>query len=258
MRASVTVAAIAAAALGIQTLPARAPITVSADVSLTEALAVAAREYAQAGGGTIRFNFAASNMLARQIVDGAPVDLFVSGDEQQMDVIAAAGLVKAGTRVDFVTNQLAVVVPGGRTRPLSGIRALTDPAFRRIAIGDPDGTPAGVYARQYLQKVGIWDVLAPRMVLSVSVRDALAAVESGAAVAAIVYRTDARIATRASVAWVVPASEGPPIRYVAAVIRTSSVTEEAQRFLDFLRSPRGTGVLTEFGFAPVRAAAVTR
>jgi molybdate transport system substrate-binding protein len=244
--------AVAAAALTALPLPARAPLTVSAAVSLGEALTVAAREYAQAGGGTIRFNFGASNVLARQIVDGAPVDIFISADEQQMDIVAAAGLVKAGSRADILSNQLAVVVPNDRNRTLGGIRALTDPAFRRIAIGDPDAVPAGVYAKQYLQKVGIWDQIAPRIVPAGSVRAALTAVETGAADAAIVYRTDARIATRASVAWVVPANEGPPIRYPAAVIRTSSAAEEAQRFLDYLRSAAGMRALTQFGFAPIR------
>ena len=253
MPTSSSILALVAAVLCVaQTLPARAPITVSAAVSLSEALTVAAREYAQADGGTIRFNFGASNVLARQIVDGAPVDVFMSADEQQMDVVDAAGLVKGGSRVDVLSNQLAVVVPSDRTRPLGGIRALTDPAFRRIAIGDPDAVPAGVYAKQYLEKVGIWDAIAPRIVPAGSVRAALSAVESGAADAGIVYRTDARIATRATVAWVVPAAEGPAIRYPAAVIRTSSAPDAAQRFIDFLRSAAGMRVLTQFGFAPVR------
>ena len=244
--------AAAVAVLGAQTLPARAPITVSAAISLTEALTVAARDYAQAGGGTIRFNFAASNVLARQIVDGAPVDIFISADEPQMDVVSSAGLVKEGSRADILANQLAVVVPSDRNRPLVGIRSLTDPAFKRIAIGDPEAVPAGVYAKLYLQKVGIWQTLESRIVPAGSVRAALTAVESGAADAAIVYRTDARIATRATVAWVVPAGEGPPIRYPAAVIRTSSAPEEAQRFLDYLRSAAGARVFREFGFSPGR------
>jgi molybdate transport system substrate-binding protein len=246
-------AALAAAALfPSQTLPARAPITVSAAVSLTEALTVAATEYTQRGGGTVRFNFGASNVLARQIVDGAPVDVFVSADEQQMNVVSAAGLVKEGSRTDILSNQLAVVVPSDRNRILTSIRGLTDPAFRRIAIGDPEAVPAGVYAKQYLQKEGLWDTLAPRIVPAASVRAALSAVESGAADAAIVYRTDARIALRATVAWVVPVSDGPRIRYPAAVIRTSSTPDEAQRFIDFLRSAAGVRVLTQYGFSPIR------
>ena len=240
--------AVAAAALTAQTLPARAPITVSAAVSLTEALTVAAREYAQAGGGTIRFNFGASNVLARQIVDGAPVDIFISADEQQMDIVAAAGLVKAGSRADILSNQLAVVVPNDRNRTLGGIRALTDPAFRRIAIGDPDAVPAGVYAKQYLQKVGIWDQIAPRIVPAGSVRAALTAVETGAADAAIVYRTDARVALKATVAYIVPADRGPRIVYPAAIVKNASAPDEAKRFLDYLRGAAAARLFERFGF----------
>ena len=136
----------------------------SAAVSLTEALTTAAAEYGRTGGGSVRFNFGASNVLARQIVDGAPVDVFMSADEQQMDVVAAAGLVRQGSRTDVLSNQLAVVVPNDRNRPLVSIARLTDPVFRKIAIGDPDAVPAGVYARQYLQKAGIWEALSSRIV----------------------------------------------------------------------------------------------
>jgi molybdate transport system substrate-binding protein len=238
--------------IGVQTAPPPPPVTVSAAVSLTEALTAAAVEYSQAGGGPVRFNFTASNVLARQIVDGAPVDVFMSADERQMDVVADAGLIRERSRVDVLSNQLAVVVSSDRIRPLANLRGLTDPAFRKIALGDPDAVPAGVYAKQYLRRLGIWDTLAGRIVPTGSVRAALTAVESGAADAAIVYRTDARIATRASIAYVVPVGEGPPIRYPAAVIRTSSHPDYAQRFIDFLRTAEGLRVLTQFGFAPVR------
>lgn len=191
-------------------------------------------------------------MLARQIVDGAPVDVFMSADERQMDVVADAGLLNSGSRVDVLSNQLAVVVAADRRRPLAGIRGLTDPAFRKIAIGDPDAVPAGVYAKEYLQRAGIWDALAGRIVPTASVRAALALVESGAADAAIVYRTDARTAARASIVYEVPVNGGPPIRYPAAVIRTSVHPDYAQRFIDFLRTAEGLRVLTQFGFTPAR------
>lgn len=235
---------------GAQHVPAAPPITVSAAVSLTEALTAAAREYARTGGGDVRFNFGASNVLARQIVDGAPVDLYVSADEAQMDVVAAAGMIEPGSRVDLLRNQLAVVVPSDRPRVLSNIRELADPAFRRIAIGDPDAVPAGVYARTYLQRVGLWNTLEPRLIPSGSVRVALAAVETGAADAGIVYRTDARVASRATVAYIVPLNDGPPIRYPAAVVRHSRAAQAAQRFLDFLRSASAGPIFSRFGFVP--------
>ena len=230
-------------------LPARPPITVSAAVSLTDALTAAAQAYARTGGGDVRFNFGASNTLARQIADGAPVDLFISADEAQMEVVARAGM--AGTpRVNLLMNQLAVVVPSDRPRTFHGMRELADPAFRRIAIGDPEAVPAGVYARQYLEKIGLWAAIQPRLVPSGSVRAALSAVETGAVDAAIVYRTDARAATRASLAWVVAAADGPRIVYPAAVIRGAAQASEAARFLDFLRSATGRGVFERFGFTP--------
>jgi molybdate transport system substrate-binding protein len=231
-----------------QGLPAAAPITVSAAVSLTDVLTAIAEEYGKAGRGSVRFNFAASNVLARQIVNGAPVDLFISADDAQMDVVQQAGLIKDGTRVTVVSNQLAVVVPSDRPRTFSGIRDLADPALRRIALGDPAAVPAGVYAKRYLEKEGLWAAIAPRVVPSTSVRAALAAVETGAADAAIVYRTDARVALRATVAWVVPVDRGPRIVYPAAIVRTSTRAMEASRFLDFVRGASGARAFERAGF----------
>ena len=248
----IAVAALAAVATRAQEAPARPPITVSAAVSLTDALAAVAKIYTPSFGGPVRFNFAASNVLARQIVNGAPVDLFISADDRQMDVVARAGLLREGSRIDLLTNQLAIVVPGDRPETLTGIRALADPKFRRIAIGDPAAVPAGVYAKQYLEGEGIWAALEPRLVPSVSVRAALGAVESGAVDAAIVYRTDARLSTRASIAWVVPRERGPHIVYPGAVVRTSAHPEDAQRFLDFLRAASAAPVFERFGFTIAR------
>lgn len=246
MRLTVLVLAVG---LGLtQTLPSPAPITVSAAVSLTDALTAIGSDYATAGRGTVRFNFGASNVLARQIAGGAPVDLFISADEPQMNAVAQAGMVLDGTRIDLLSNQLAVVVPSDRPRTLTSIRDLADPAFKRVAIGDPAAVPAGVYARLYLEKEGLWTAVEPRIVPTGSVRAALAAVESGAADAAIVYRTDARTALRATVAWVVPASAGPRIVYPAAVVTGSRNASEAKRFLDYLRGPDAARTFDRLGF----------
>jgi molybdate transport system substrate-binding protein len=237
-------------------LPAIAPITVSAAVSLSDALAAVAEQYGKEGRGSIRFNFGASNVLARQITSGAPVDLFVSADEAQMDVVAAAHLLLEGTRVDVLGNQLAIVVPSDRPRTLTGPRELTSDRFKRIALGDPEAVPAGVYAKAYLEQLDLWTAIAPKVVPSSSVRAALAAVESGAADAAIVYRTDARIALKASIVYLVPADRGPRIVYPAAIIKTSAVQDEARRFLDFLRSATAARIFERFGFtmaAPLAA-----
>ncbi len=242
------VAALLAAGQGV---PLTKPITVSAAVSLTDALTAVADAYARTGA-TVRFNFAASNVLARQIVNGAPVDVFISADEAQMDVVAAAGLLAAGTRVDLLRNQLAVAVPNDRPRSLKGIGELTDASFRRIAIGDPAAVPVGVYAKQYLEKEGLWSALQARLVPTGSARAALAAVESGAADAAIVYRTDIRVALRATVAWIVPADRGPRIVYPAAIVKGTASAGESKRFLDFLRGDAAARIFEGAGFSIVR------
>ena len=248
MRPPLLVLALALSLGAGQGLPAPTPITVSAAVSLTDALTTIATSYANAGRGTIRFNFGASNVLARQIASGAPVDVFISADDAQMDVVAQAGLVLEGSRVNLLSNQLAVVVPSDRPRTFKSIRDITEPVFKRIALGDPAAVPAGVYAKQYLQKEGLWAAVEARIVPVGSVRAALSAVESGAADAAIVYRTDARVALRATVAWVVPMSAGPRIVYPAAIVRTTEHAIEARRFLDTLRSADARPVFERAGF----------
>jgi molybdate transport system substrate-binding protein len=246
------IASCLALTLAGQGAPAPAPITVSAAVSLTEALSEIAKEYAGAGRGGVRFNLGASNVLARQIVQGAPVDLFISADAAQMDVVADAGLVQPDSRVNLLGNQLAVVVPNDRPRTFTSIAQIADPAFRRIAIGDPAAVPAGIYAKQYLQQEGLWASVESRIVPTANVRAALAAVESGAADAAIVYRTDARTALRATVVWVVPVDRGPRIVYPAAIVRGAKNASEAARFLGFLRGATAERVFTRFGFTHLK------
>ena len=232
-------------------MPEARAITVSAAVSLSDALTAIAQEYGRLGRGSIRFNFGASNTLARQILNGARADIFVSADDAQMDVVAAAGLLKDGTRIALLRNQLAVVVPSDRPRTFKSIAEIAEPAFKRIALGDPAAVPAGVYAKQYLEKEGLWRALDSRVVPTASVRAALTAVTSGAADAAIVYRTDARTAVGATVAWVVPADRGPRIVYPAAVVRDAALPE-AQRFLAFLRGEPASRIFERFGFQAVR------
>ena len=185
------------------------PITVAAAVSLTEVLDEIARAYAAAGGGLVRFNLAGSNVLARQIVNSAPADVFISADETQMDVVEKAGAVLAGSRVDLVANQLAVVATPDRVELVRREFARAPAEIRRLAIGDPAAVPAGVYARRYLEQRGLWAAYEPRVVPTTNVRSALTAVETGSVDAAIVYLTDLAAARTAVLAFTVPTADGP-------------------------------------------------
>jgi len=225
------------------------PLTVSAAISLSEALEAVAAAYRVAGGTPVVFNFGGSNALARQIVNGAPVDVFISADEAQMEVVEKADLVRAGTRVPVVANRLVLVVDS-RSR----VKAVTDlgvAEIRRIAIGDPVAVPAGVYARQYLERINEWTRLQPKMVPVANVRAALTAVQNGSADAAFVYATDARIAPALRVVAAITGPQAPRIVYPGAVVRTSRHPQAAAKFLEFLRTPPALAILEKHGFTPV-------
>src|SRR5438552_4430085 len=225
-------------------------VVVSAAVSLTDVLQQLAPIYQARTGDRVVLNLGSSNTLARQITFGAGVDLFISADEAQMNAVAAQ--IDPATRVDLLSNQLAIAVPDDRPRAMASARDLLDPAVRRIAIGDPAAVPAGVYARQYLQTIGIWSDLAMKMVPSGSVRLALSAVESGAADAAIVYHTDIATSAHAREALIIPAAGGPRIVYPAALVRAGKNPDGGRRMLAFLRTPDAIAVFTRAGFiAPV-------
>lgn len=233
-------------------VPARVqtPLTVSAAVSLTEALEAVARAYASAGGRPVRFNFAGSNVLARQLVNGAPADLFISADEAQMDVAMAAGVIDGATRVDLLANRLAVIARPERLE-IGDVRALLGPGVRRVAIGDPAAVPAGVYARQYLEAVGLWDALQAKLVPVGNVRAAVAAVENGSADAAIVYETDAAVARTAVTRVVVSGAGAPRVVYPAAIVAGSRQRESAAHFLAFLRGSDASEIFRRYKFTPL-------
>jgi len=226
-------------------------VTVSAAISLTEVMDALGGAYSTAGGGRLRFNFGASNVLARQILSGAPVDVFMSADEAQMDLVADAGMVEVGSRTGLVQNQLAVVTRSDSTAPLTSAAALAGPEIRRIAIGDPAAVPAGVYAKEYLQRIGLWSAVQQKLVPAASVRGALAAVANAAADAGIVYATDVRRTRGVRLAFVVGEADAPRIAYPACVVQTSTRKAAARKFLEFLASANAAQIFREHGFLPV-------
>ena len=229
---------------------AQGEVVVSAASSLAEVLQDLAVRHARNGGDRIVLNLAASNTLARQIEAGAPVDLFLSADAAQIEAVGR--WLVPDTRVELVSNALAVAVPSDRPRRFASMAELVSPAVRRVAIGDPDAVPVGVYARQYLQGAELWDALIGKLVPSGSARLALAAVESGAVDAAIVYRTDLAASTRAVEAYVVPAGDGPRIVYVAALVADAPNAAGAARVLEMLQGPEAGAVFEAAGFVPLR------
>lgn len=229
-------------------LPQQAPVLVSAAISLTDALVEIEKIYRTTGGGPVRFNFAGSNVLARQIANGAPADIFISADLVQMQYVEKAGAIAPGSSFYLLGNALAIVTPPGSS--IRTARDLAQPAVRRIAIGDPAAVPAGFYAKQYLERAGLWNVLQSKLLPLVNVRAALAAVDNGGADAAIVYHSDAATSRRSVLAFVVPRTETPWIIYPAAIVKSAKNRAGAERFLAFLRGAEARRIFADFNFSP--------
>jgi molybdate transport system substrate-binding protein len=225
-------------------------VTIFAAASLADALEELARRYEPSSGDRVRMSFGGSNVLARQIREGAPADLFVSADEAKMDELAASALIEPGSRRVLLSNALVVVVSVEGGADIAHPRDLVRPAVRRLALAEPTTVPAGIYARQYLESLGLWEALRRKVVPTESVRAALAAVEAGNAQAGIVYATDARVSRRVRVAFAVPVGEGPRIVYPGAVVRGARNREAAQRLLAYLASPEAAAVFARYGFLP--------
>lgn len=218
-----------------------AEVRVLAAASLTEALQEIAKNYEQQGGDRIVFSFGASSMLARQIAAGAPADLFLSADELSMN------RVKTSARVSVLSNTLVVVVPRGG-RAMKSPRELA--SLKSIALAEPSSVPAGIYARQWLAKLKLWNAVRAKVVPTDNVRSALAAVASGNVDAGIVYETDARISGKVRVAWVV--QDGPRITYPFALLRDAEQPAAARRFLNHLRGRQALDTFARHGFDVVR------
>lgn len=223
------------------------PLIVSVAASLADVMGELARRHEQATGQPVRLNVAGSNLIARQIVEGASADAFVSADEAQMDVVERAGRLVAGTRVDLLTNQLVVVGRPGGTLKSGDAASLASSEVRRVALGNPESVPVGVYARRWLEGRGAWSAVAPKVVPTTTVRAALAAARAGRVDGAVVYATDAASDPSVPVIYRVPVADTPPIRYPVAVI-AGPRQEAAQRFVAFLRSAEAGAVFQAAGF----------
>src|SRR3954471_20562579 len=222
-------------------------ILVFAAASLSDTLTEIGKVYEAGGGGRVRFNFAGSNDLARQIAAGAPAAVFVSANRAQMEKLEKAGKVRAGDSLVLPGHILVVIEPReGRARPVGSARDLL--GFERLSLADPAAVPAGVYAKTWLEKEGVWAQIAPKVVPALDVRAALAAVAAGNLPAGIVYATDAASTDKVKVVYRIPAEATPDLRYFAAPVAPGSPA--AASFVVFLKGPKARAIFARYGFMP--------
>jgi molybdate transport system substrate-binding protein len=227
-------------------------ITVFGAASLTNVLQDLGDEFTRQSSIAVRFSFAASSALAKQIENGAPADVFFSADSDWMNYLQERNLIQPNTRRDALGNRLVLIAPLD-----SKVQLKIAPNFAlaaalgtgHLATGDPDSVPVGRYAKEALMRLGVWDSVAERMVRADSVRSALAFVDRGEAPLGIVYETDALIDKRVRLVDAFPADSHAPIIYPVAL--TKSAKPAAAKFIAYLRGPAGDVAFSHYGFKPL-------
>ncbi|MEX2200830.1 MAG: molybdate ABC transporter substrate-binding protein [Dongiaceae bacterium] len=228
-------------------------LTVLAAASLTNALEEVGAQYAAETGKTVQFSFASSSALAKQIEAGAPAQIFASSDQKWMDYLAGRNLIEVDTRVSPIGNSLVLIVPADSAAGDIAVDASTDlgallGAAGRLSVGDPDHVPAGIYAREALESLGLWATAEPRLARAEDVRAALVLVERGECPLGIVYATDATISDKVRVIGTFPAGSHTPITYPFAIL-TGQNGEDADAFFRYVTGPESLETFRKYGFS---------
>jgi molybdate transport system substrate-binding protein len=228
-------------------------ITVFAAASLTEPMTEFGENYATATGVEVRFSFASSSTLARQIEAGALPDVFFSANSQWMDYLTERDLITQNSRTKLLSNQIVLAAP--LNSPLHAFALnrqtkLSDmlKSGERIAMGDPEHVPAGIYSAAGLRHLGLWEEIAPLLARTDNTRAALALVERGEAPLGFIYATDAAISKRVQVLAHMPTGAHQPIRYEAAILEPEN--RRAAAFLNYFDRTDTLNTFLRYGFRP--------
>ncbi len=229
-----------------------ATVTVFGAASLTNVLQDLGDGFTAQTSIPVRFSFAASSALAKQIENGAPADVFFSADLEWMDYLQERNLIQRATRHDVLGNRLVLIAPTDSVVKLkiaANFPLAAALGNGKLATGDPDSVPAGRYAKQALVHLRVWDGVAGAIVRADSVRSALAFVDRGEAPLGIVYETDALVDNHVRIVDTFPADSHAPIIYPLAL--TSSAKADAAKFVAYLRGPAGDAAFLHYGFKPL-------
>lgn len=236
-------------------IPPAAPVSaqeliVSAAIATKQALEELGRGFmARRPGVVLRYNFGASGDLQKQIEAGAPIDLFISAGQRQMDELQRRSLIVAETRRNLASNVLAAIKPVDSRLDISKPGDLLDSRVLKIAIGNPKTVPAGERAAESLRTLGLWEPLLPKLVLAENVRQVLEFVARGDVDAGFVWVTDVAVRQGEVIEVFRPSEETyRPAVYTGAVVAASRRRALTQALLDFLVSPEGQAVFSRTGF----------
>ncbi len=229
-------------------------ITISAAVSLKNGFEEIGKIFEEKHPGRkVRFNFSASGDLARQIEAGAPVDVFASAAQKDMDVIDRKGLITSGTRMNFAGNNVVLVKPSMSQIRMELFEDLRKPEVKKIVIGNPKSVPAGRYAEEVLKYLNLWEAVKDKLVLAEHARQALDYVARNEVDAALVYSTDAMIRPKeVRIVTKAPDRSHQPIVYPIGIVKESKNQSLAKEFITLVLSTEGKNLLKKYGFETVK------
>nr|WP_042351690.1 molybdate ABC transporter substrate-binding protein [Bacillus massiliigorillae] len=224
-------------------------LTVSAAASLNDALTDIQKKYKEKHPEvTLKFNFGASGALQQQISQGAPVDLFISAAEDKFNKLVDDGMIDKKESVNLVENELVLVVPKNSKLNIKSFEDLATVNIDKMALGTPESVPAGLYGKETLQALKVWDKVESKLVYGKDVRQVLSYVETGNVEAGIVYKTDALISDKISIVATAGSDTHTPIIYPLGIVKDTKHHEEAKAFYDYLQSDDAKKILEEYGF----------
>lgn len=225
-------------------------VLVFAAASTTNAVTDIGELFAARKMGKVIHSFASSSTLAKQIENGAPANVYISANKKWMDYLEENRLIVPSSRFNLLSNRIVLIAPSN-SRAAIVIRPHFDLAGLlgdgHLAMGDPSHVPAGIYGKEALEKLGVWDQVKAKVARARDVRAALALVERGEAPLGVVYATDAAITKKVRVVAEFPPDSHPPIVYPAAIVAGNG-TAVAKRFLDFLKTAAAQAVFEKYGF----------
>ena len=227
-------------------------VTVFAAASLTNALNEISAQYKQEKQTEVVASYASSSTLARQIEQGAPANLFISADQQWMDYAIDKNLMVADSRHTLLGNDLVLIAPKDSKLNDVVINKETKSLLNggKLAVGDPDHVPVGIYAKESLEYLGAWDTVSPDMARTNNVRSGMALVERDEAPLGIVYGSDAVASDKVKVVGVFPADSHKPVEYPMAVVKGQD-NKAVRDFYDYLKTPQAAEIFKKYGFSPL-------
>jgi molybdate transport system substrate-binding protein len=224
-------------------------ITISAAASLNDALNEIKTHFEKTNQQiSLLYNFGGSGALKQQIMQGAPVQIFISASKEHFNELSKKDLIDSKNQMDLLSNQLVLITNKRQPIPLKSFDDLQKEGINKVAIGAPASVPAGMYAKQTLQSLGIWEGMHAKLIETKDVRQVLTYVETNSVDAGIVYMTDIKVSDKVKVIAIAPEQTHDPIIYSAGIIKSSAHQKEVSLFYDYLHSPTARDIFKKYGF----------